>query len=134
LAPHAPVASDVTVRRRVRVIYPFDLPREREVRLARAKVWLRARRIALTDEHVQADTFFAATLAGDVLSHMADNFSRDYFVERVEMMASRALNMSWYPRVSLGPGQRYASKGAYIVGLPDDVRGDPRPLSGWIVP
>jgi hypothetical protein len=134
LSLHASVSTERSLWQRVRVIYPFDLPRERDVRLARAKVWLRARRIALTDERVQADTFFAATLAGDVLSHLADNFSRDHFVERVEMMASRALNTSWYPRVSLGPGQRYASKGAYILGLPDDPGGDLRQLSGWIVP
>ena len=39
-----------------------------------------------------------------------------------------------YPRMSLGIGQRFASKGAYIVCFDDTVNTKLVPLSAWIVP
>ncbi len=39
-----------------------------------------------------------------------------------------------YPRMSLGIGQRFASKGAYIVGFDGVVKNKLVPLSAWIVP
>ncbi len=43
-----------------------------------------------------------------------------------------SLELSMYPHLSLGPGQRYASKGSYIVKVGE--QGDQSPLSDWIVP
>jgi hypothetical protein len=40
---------------------------------------------------------------------------------------------SVYPRLSLGPGQRYASKGAYIL-RPGATKGSWTPEGDWIVP
>ena len=39
-----------------------------------------------------------------------------------------------YPRLTLGPGQRYASKGAYIVEYTDAPTGTLRAQSAWMVP
>jgi len=39
-----------------------------------------------------------------------------------------------YPRMSLGVGQRFASKGAYIVRFDDVTKNKLVPLSAWIVP
>jgi len=79
--------------------------------MARMGAWLRARNVPPADERIQANTYFAATIAGDALAHMDENFSRDYFIERVEHMTEQSLFPSVYPRLSLGPGQRFASRG-----------------------
>lgn len=118
---------------RLRMVYPFALPANRERHLARLNVWLRARNIALADARTQANAYFAATVTGDALAHIGENFSRDYFIERIEQMAEAALSPSIYPRLSLGPGQRFASRGGYILGFPQGAA-TPVPVSDWLIP
>lgn len=121
-------------RERVRLVYPDDVPLHREARLLRSKLWLRSKGLALVNEKLQINTLFAASVTGGVLSHMMDSFSRDYFVERAEHEVNSALIPSIYPHVSLGPDQRFASKGSYIVQAVGREQRDLKPVSGWIVP
>jgi hypothetical protein len=118
----------------LRVVHPFDLPQARAPRLARARAWFDARHIAITDESLQANTFFAATLVADALGHVAGIHSREYLVERIEHMAGRMPNTSIYPRISLAPGQRYASKGGYIARYSTQGGNGLFAASDWIVP
>ena len=119
---------------RVRMVHPLNLPRSRGARLLKAKRWLHEKGIALSDELVQMNAYFAVTIAADVVAHMADLFSREYLVERVEHVVGNTVTPSLYPRVSLGPGQRYASKGSYIVKVGGRADGELEPLSEWITP
>ena len=119
---------------KLRMVYPFDLPEARERQLARMKAWLRLRKVAFSDERAQANAYFAATVAGDAISHMGDNFSRDYLIERIEQMAGSTLFTSIYPHLSLGPGQRFASRGAYVVSFPSGDAAAPVPVSDWTIP
>ncbi len=118
----------------LRLIYPGDLPPRREARLLRGKLWLHNKGIAPSDEAVQIDTEFAMTVVSDVIGHMADSFSRDYFVERVEHVVAQTPMPSTFPHVSLGPGQRFAAKGASIVQLTPGDKPGMKALSAWIVP
>jgi hypothetical protein len=96
----------------VRITYPWRLPGDAANGARRATAWLRAR--GLDEGRVAADTWFAATLAGEALSHLMDSFSRDYLVETVEHELSTTVLASSYPSLTLGPDQRFASKGVYI--------------------
>jgi hypothetical protein len=118
----------------VRLIYPYDPSPRREARLLRTKQWLLSKAIPLTDEAVQVNTQFTLAIVNDVLGHMQDSFSRDYFIERIEHAVNQTPIPSMYPHISLGPGQRFAAKGSYIVeiGRPND--GELNAVSDWIVP
>lgn len=121
-------------RRVVRMSYPFELPDLRRVRMNYPLGWFTVRQIPVVAERTQTDTFLACNILAEVLGHMQNNFVRDYLVERVETMLSARLINGYYPRLGLAPGQRFASKGGYIVRFaePTGTRlvGD----SEWIVP
>lgn len=121
-------------RDNARLAYPVDVPQGRRVRLDYAFGWFAIRHIPVVDERVQADTYLACGLLAETLSHMVDAFVRDYLVERIDDMLEHRILTGYYPRLALAPGQRFASKGGYIVRFaePDKLRvvAD----SDWIVP
>jgi hypothetical protein len=119
---------------RTALLYPWELPQRLEPRMQRLHAWLRMRRIAPRDDAIQANTFFAVSQAGMEIAHLVDDFSRDYFIERIEHGLENTLAPSVYPRPSLGPGQRYASKGSYLVKAAAPDRRHLEPLADWIVP
>ena len=116
-----------------RLVYPSDLPPKHETRLLRDKLWLHNKGIQITDETVQVNALFAMTVLSDAVGHISDSFSRDFFVERVEHVVTQTPMPSIYSQVSLGPGQRFASKGSTVVQL-QGAQTQLKALSGWIVP
>lgn len=122
------------LRERLYLAYPYEVPGAYHPRAFRVRAWMGSRGLAITHRRIQFDTFFALTMLQYGLEHIVDDFSRDYLLEYVEHEAENALNPGTYPRLSLGPGQRYASKGAYIVKLDAGARGGFGPVGDWIVP
>jgi cytochrome c553 len=120
--------------RRVRLVYPQDLPQARETRLQPVDRWLRSRGIERSDLQVQMNTYLALTITTGVMSHAMDTFSREFLVESIEHRVGNAVEPSIYPRLSLGPGQRFASKGSYIVEVEGAEDRQLRLVSDWIVP
>lgn len=118
----------------VRLVTASDLPPRRDARLLRNRLWLHNRGLPAAAEDVQIDTLFALAVVSDVVGHIADSFSRDLFVERVEHAVAQTPMPSTYLQPSLGPGQRFAAKGASVVQLLDTDKPAARALSGWIVP
>ncbi|MET0168260.1 MAG: ABC transporter substrate-binding protein, partial [Vicinamibacterales bacterium] len=111
-----------------------DLPADSARRLRVLDVWMRGKGIPMTDAPLQANTLFAATLAAQALKHIGSNFHRDYFIERIEHIFDSMVTPSAYPRPSLGPNQRYASKGGYILRMPSGSVGELTQRGEWIVP
>ena len=121
-------------RTQARMAYPVDLPGQRVVRVDYALSWFRMRKVPLLAEPVQADTYLALGLMSETLNHMADAFVRDYLIERIEMALDHRVLTGYYPRLSLAPGQRFASKGGYIVRFTDPQGSRVAPLGEWITP
>jgi hypothetical protein len=129
---HAPLPS--SWRSATRMAYPFDLPDQRVARVDFPIGWFRMRHIPVTDLQVQVDTYVACGLLAETLKHMVDAFVPDFLVERTEMLLEHRILTGYYPRLSLAPGQRFASKGGYLVRFADAA--GPRLVadSDWLVP
>ncbi|MBV8806293.1 MAG: hypothetical protein JO042_14645, partial [Sinobacteraceae bacterium] len=113
--------------------YPFDPPERRGVRLDYPLGWFAFRHIPVVAQQAQADTYLACSLLAEAVNHMADVMVRPYVVERLQNMLEHRIVTGYYPHLALGPNQRFASKGGYLVQFRDSgtqllARTD------WIVP
>ncbi|HTY63541.1 MAG TPA: cytochrome C [Acidobacteriota bacterium] len=114
--------------------YPFELPEKRGVLMDYPLGWFRIERIPLVAEQTQIDTFVACGILAESLKHMLDNFVRDYLLEKLEgMLSSRIINGN-YTRLGLAPGQRFASKGGYIVRFSPGADNRLIPEGPWMIP
>lgn len=102
---------------RIRMLWPFALPGQVVPRIYRLRGWLRSRGLANRHERLQLDTFFALSVADHAFGHLVTRYDRDYFIELVEHETENTLSPGIYPRLSLGPGQRFASKTCTITSL-----------------
>jgi hypothetical protein len=114
--------------------YPFALPEQRGSRMDYPLGWMRINRIPLVDERVQTDTWLACNLLSEALDHMGGELVRDLLVEHIERALEHQLITGYYPRLSLAPNQRFASKGGYLVRFADGSGSRIRAESDWLVP
>jgi hypothetical protein len=117
-----------------RLTYPVDLPAARAVRMNYPLRWFQIRHVPVVAQRVQADTYLACGIVSEALNDMLDSFMRDFLVERIESMVSHRQLTGYYPRLGLAPGQRFASKGSYLVRFTEPSGVDVAPVSEWLVP
>jgi hypothetical protein len=129
---HAPLSAAWLAK--AHLSYPFDLPDQRTLRMTWPLTWFKTQRIQVTDERTQVDTYLSCVILAESVGALWGNFVRDYLLETYENMLSfRPLN-AYYPHLSLGPGQRFASKGGYIVHFADAAGTTVVKDGEWIVP
>jgi hypothetical protein len=95
--------------------YPVELPERRALAMTLPEGWFRIKHIPLTRERVELQTYIACQILSETLGEMHVNFVPEYLVERLEVMLSHRRFNGMYPRLSLAPGQRFATKGGYLV-------------------
>lgn len=129
---NAPLAAGW--REATRMTYPFDLPAQRAIRMDYPLGWFMIQHIPVVEERTQTDTYIACSILAQAAGTMLDNFVRDYLVERMEVELSHRIINGYYPRLGLAPGQRFASKGAYLVKFAE-ASGKRLVADGdWVVP
>ena len=115
------------------ITYQGPIPAEQARRMAAVESWLRSRGIPWTRPAVQSRAYFMGWMLSAALARMRDDFYRDYLLDVMDMMIDQTYAIAPYERVSFGPGQRYASKGCYIVQLGPGPRPDLLKRSEWVV-
>jgi hypothetical protein len=95
--------------------YPFDLPDGRRIRMDYPLGWMRLKQIPVVDERTQADTYLACLVTAEAVSMIGEDLVRDHLIETLELHAGTGLLNGYYPRIGLAPGERFASKGGFLV-------------------
>jgi len=119
---------------RLRVIHPYEEPEGYHPRQFRIRAWFHSRKLDMPHPRIQLQTYYALTQMQFGIGHLVSDFYRDYLMEFIEHEAEAELNPGTHPSLSLGPGQRFASKGAFVVRLDPEAKDGYKPVTEWIVP
>ena len=120
--------------RRVKLAYPYEMPGSTHPLSYRVRAWMRTRGLEIDEPRLQFQTYYALSLLDASMGRLLNDFYRDYLVETIEHEADGDLNPGVFPSLSLGPGQRFASKGVRIVRVDPTAEGGLSSESEWIVP
>jgi len=121
------------LRDNVYLTYSYSLPDSQKRSKQAVKQWLRARKIPVTDLKMQSKMYFLGWMLTGAVKSMRSEFFRDYFLEGFDMMIDQDYAIAVYPRLTFGSGQRYASKGCYIVQLTRGSKPELIKRSDWVI-
>lgn len=111
--------------------YPHRLPQDdARYDLATRKV-LAGKRAEDYDPIILRQAYIAQEVLGNALMMMRGEYYRDFLLDTIGMM--KDMYYPLYERVSFGPGQRYASKGCYIVQLTPGDKPRLEKKSEWVI-
>ena len=117
------------LKNKITIVHPFYLKNKKNQRhLLRTLIWAKAKKIDFKKEHILANTYFGLTVLTGAIHSSRYNLNREYLMEQFEHMIDNTVYHSIYPHLSLGPDQRYASKGTYL------IRTLPKSKAEWIIP
>ncbi|MFI5295558.1 MAG: ABC transporter substrate-binding protein [Thermodesulfovibrionales bacterium] len=113
------------------ITYPFRFSKGSEIQRASVEPFMRKGTGQGNSEMILKRTYSLTTVLSLALMDMRGNYYRDNFLDVIGMMEDKALPL--YERLSFGPGQRYASKGCYIVQLTKGPEPELIKKSDWVV-
>ncbi len=119
---------------RILLADPYELANAVHPLAFRVRAWMRSRGLAIDEPRLQFQSYYAATLLDAALSRLLRDFYSDYLIEAVESEAEGDLNPGVYPSLALGPGQRFGSKGMFVVRVDDAAPDGVAAASDWITP
>ena len=121
------------VRPSVFVTYPYSLPQESRVFRTNIEAALKRNNIPLTNPEIEFKMYSLFSVLSGPLTRMRTAVYRDYFTELLEATPDLSVTPVIFPRLSFGQGQRYASKGCYIVQLTEGPKPELVKRAGWII-
>jgi hypothetical protein len=114
------------------VAHPFRLPGKTDPAFMRFTIWARSRGIEVRYPRLQSTAYFACIATNDALIHLSRYLVRDYVLDMLDHAQGLGIYLPIYPRPTLGPGQRFLTKGGYVLPV---LNGQPDSISAaWIQP
>lgn len=115
------------------ITYPYEMDAAKPLFSPMGQPWYKGKQIPPEKKEIITKAATLNNVLGDIFMRFDRFFYRDYLIELIDMMPDKSANVPLYPRISFGPGQRYAAKGCYIV----QIEPGPKPAlvkkSEWIV-
>ena len=119
---------------RLRFADPYELKPASHYKIFETRAWLRTRGLGRDYPNTRLKAFYAMSLLNAAVAENRNDYYRDYLLERMEDVSQNDMNPGMYPALALGPGDRYAAKGAKIVRLDPAHPGTLVAVSEWIAP
>lgn len=98
--------------------YPYSIDNVENDKLI--EKWLHFMKVNAKRKDIVAKVYTIGNVLTDTLMMLKGNFYRDYFLDVIDMQKDRIKPFTNYDRLSFGQGQRYASKGGYVVKVAPD--------------
>jgi hypothetical protein len=121
------------IRKNSYLTYPYRLPDDFDRYLPSLPGLPSVNRSLAEYPVIREKSSFIIMLASKSIFMLKGYFSRDRFLEVMDMMRDETM-VSLYPRLSFGPGQRYLSKGCYIVQIGEGPKPKVVGVSDWVIP
>lgn len=113
------------------ITYPYRMPHEdARFDVALGKL-LKGKPLSYYDQRILRQSYITNELLGKAMMDMRGEYHRDYLFDVIGMMPDMYYPL--YETVSFGPGQRYISKGCYIVQLGKGKNPRLERRSDWVI-
>lgn len=99
------------------VAHPYYLPGQPDSAMERFNAWARTRGIEINYPRIQSEAFFASLATNDALNHIRRYLLRDYMLDSLDHAQGLAVYVPIHPRATLGPNQRFLTKGGYLLPI-----------------
>jgi len=119
------------LRDRVYITYPFRMPEDEKRFEGYAELLQLGNHVHNNEKRIGSRTFSMVHVFLEGLKEMRLDFYRDTLLDVIGMMPDQYLPD--FERYSFGPGQRYASKGCYVVQLGKGTNPEIIKKSDWVV-
>jgi hypothetical protein len=117
--PDAWRPADEGLRLRAVLVTPLGHGAKAQKQLARTRAWLNRRKMQPGSEKIASNALLAAVLTVETLTHIDERFSREYCIEKIEHNLENIPPLTAYPRLSIGPSQRFAAKAVHLLPMAD---------------
>ena len=122
-----------SVREFTFITYPTRLPEESEYSRTLVRNWLKFKKLPVTNLNIASRVFLLKSILTEALLNTAGEYYREYFLDSLDESRDQTLSSMIYPSLSFGPGQRYASKGCYMVTLTKGNNPKVVRQSDWVI-
>lgn len=115
------------------IAYPNRLPEERDYSLSMISNWLKYKKLTPKNINIASRVYLLKSVLTEALTNTAGEFYREYFLDNIDQSKDQIYSSLTYPLLSFGPGQRYASKGCYVVTLSKGANPKIIRQSEWVI-
>ncbi len=119
----------------VYITYPYAFSADKVFQSGPAKIQKQKRGapVQTNDPKISSGTWSLWLVLNNALMMLGTNFYRDNFLDKIDMLPDKLPPYTDFERLSFGPGQRYASKGCYIVQMSKGANPHLIKRSDWVI-